>query len=517
MEVGDEAVQSSSRPTFPAPTPSAPAVSAAHVPLLSSASQGVSGQRAEESPWQLALDAEDFDGELQRKVPRVQALSSASPSMWQREWCVLSHNFLVFFASQTNLVVNKCILLSAVESCKAETNGIFRIALRPPSGALEAEKSGRSGGAGEREIVLRVPEVPKESVKSAAGQTPKQAAAEVREASVRHWVEAVNRHAQLVEKSGKKLLACLPLTQAHELRANVAKELHLAEQRKELEDRCRLLEAQKRTSAVVIFGLLTKARRYLVREGFEELALHSRLKAVHAAQRHAAIRRLDRALQQPNARLVRSSFFDWLAFRGSPQALLRQQKAFASQKRVQLGVDLLNSLFRGSGRDSTRWAMASLRRHAEVKRAEATALASATDAAAESRHCGDLAFDPPPRRGGVAANGVGSGRRDGVALVAQRIKVGAHLLKTTLRNREEFLRAWSLRSWAVFAARIAEAEAAELARCSKALNEEMSSRCRQVALETHLNGMVRSIRAAQMRKVLLAFLLFSKAERRSTA
>ncbi|CAJ1329761.1 unnamed protein product, partial [Effrenium voratum] len=66
----------------------------------------------------LADDCKDFSGELLRRL----ALRSSGNllSSWEREWCLLTHNFLAFFASRTDLAVRKCLLLTSIQDVKHE-------------------------------------------------------------------------------------------------------------------------------------------------------------------------------------------------------------------------------------------------------------------------------------------------------------------------------------------------------------------------------------------------------------
>eukprot|EP00929_Paragymnodinium_shiwhaense_P109699 TRINITY_DN76186_c0_g1_i1.p1 TRINITY_DN76186_c0_g1~~TRINITY_DN76186_c0_g1_i1.p1 ORF type:complete len:516 (-),score=119.87 TRINITY_DN76186_c0_g1_i1:108-1655(-) len=464
--------------------------------------------------------AQDWQGEVQRKIPRMQALSAASTSTWQKEWCVATHNFLVFFASRTHLVVNKCVLFSAIQGCKSEAHGVFRILLRPVPGTLE-EKS-RSGI--EKEVILKVPEAPK-SARPGVG----------REVDSQKWMDEITRRADAVASSGQKFLAVMSLQEASQLRQKVEEELAEATQRKLFEERERLVACHKRAAGTALVVFIEKTNCSLVRHAFEELALHSRLEAVHLAQKRAAVLRLQRALGRSDTRMVREAYSKWLAFRGSAQAVLKEQQAAARRERILLGLRVLDAFMRDLARADRRLAFAGLRIHsqnaataAEAAAADGPAQPLAEETSSDARAgsgilvsaevaFGGHSFAPPPRyampKAGVAEdapNGKAPQQRDPALLVAQRLKIGARLLAVTLRNHEDFLREWALRSLCIHAARRTEAEATELARCSAALNSELRERCWQVPMETVLTGMVRSMRAAQLRRALSAFLTWAR-------
>ncbi|CAE7260021.1 unnamed protein product, partial [Symbiodinium necroappetens] len=86
----------------------------------------------------------DFSGELLRKVSRVQALKSSHPlSAWEREWCLLSHNFLAFFPSRADFAVRRCLLVAAIQELR----------MQPDRRTLRLSLAGES----KEELVLRTP------------------------------------------------------------------------------------------------------------------------------------------------------------------------------------------------------------------------------------------------------------------------------------------------------------------------------------------------------------------------
>jgi len=146
--------------------------------------------------WQPFHEREsDLAGELSRKLSRVQAIAKKHPlKTWEREWCVASHNFLMLFASRTNHVVRKCVLMSAVRSVEPSRDGrSFRVAVDSREGVREAPEL----------LVLRVPRG-----RNAAGGD------EARAQEVRRWVEEVKRRADAAVDSGNRLVPCMPLSEA---------------------------------------------------------------------------------------------------------------------------------------------------------------------------------------------------------------------------------------------------------------------------------------------------------------
>eukprot|EP00927_Polykrikos_kofoidii_P075116 TRINITY_DN7117_c0_g2_i1.p1 TRINITY_DN7117_c0_g2~~TRINITY_DN7117_c0_g2_i1.p1 ORF type:complete len:534 (+),score=85.49 TRINITY_DN7117_c0_g2_i1:89-1690(+) len=435
---------------------------------------------------------EDFAGELQRKIPRMQAISAVhSLSTWQREWCVVSHNFVIFFASRTNLVVNKCVLLSAVLSSDVDKDGRgFRVSL------LEEEV-----------LCLRVPDVAK------SGPSQKEA----RSVEAKRWVEEVRRRAKIAADSGEKIMPCITLSEAQRLKDDLDRQLSDAERRQALDARRLLIERRQRTLAIAIRSLLLKNHRGALRDAFEELALHSRLCMVHAAKRRAAARRLGRALGRPEARLLRDSFSELVVYWGSPAAVWRSERYKAARKRIFLGVTLLASCLPDIERRSLRLALSQLCRHVEcARRAETTAAAAAAEAALEAKAASSELLEgrssdssvrlyAPPSRSAVTS--------PPTAIVAQRLRLGGHLLRVVVRNLIASRFEWAFGTLAIHAARFAEAGAIALARSTDELNEEIFERCQRAPVDEALVSLSFAIRAAQNRQLLFAIFKWSAAFR----
>merc|ERR1712060_716791 len=104
----------------------------------------------------------------------------------------------------------------------------------------------------------------------------------------------------------------------------------------------------------------------------------------------------------------------------------------------------------------------------------------------------------------------------------QRLTCGAHLLRSSMRAMKVSRTEWALRTWSIASAKIAQADAGELIRKTAELNEQLLEHCRRSPLDGLINALVCSLRAAQTRQLLSAFVHLSTAvkatrEGRSTA
>jgi len=419
---------------------------------------------------------DDFSGDVQRRVSRMQAISASHPlTTWKREWCVASHNFLTFFASRTDVVVTKCVLFSEIASATVDKDGrTVRIHLSA------------AGSQGQGEIVIRVH--PVSASKEGASS-----------ADARGWAEEVNRRARILADSGEKILPCITAEEARRIISELEKELEEAETCQAREAQVRLNATRQKALAGALATVLATKVHSVKRVAFEELLVHLRLKAVHRMQSRSAVMRIVRALQNPEERLVHSAVIRWASVCTTEQVVLGEQLRRSLRKRLHLGAAMLVALFRDHGRDSARWAMVKLRWHAEGMR----------------QRKADAGFEQSMRT-------LGRGRPESrvepagpEVVAAQRLRVGGHLLRGALRHLQVSRREWALRTWAIATARAAQAEAQDLIHCTEELNEQLLDRCHQMPLESLAGVLVLSLRAAQMRQVLFAFVALAAFGRRS--
>jgi len=444
----------------------------------------------------------DFSGELYRRVSRLQAISNRTLTTWKREWCVLSHNFLVLFASRSDWSVRKCILLSSVKSvdtrdgsrsfkvgyglqggCSASAKAAKQLTLCVSTLAGDAAPRAEKGNPrSDPEIIsTKDPQPPSDSSSSSSK-------------SARCWVDQIQRRMDLAAKSGSRLVPCLPMAEACRLAQHFQDELEQVSRRNLREATDQLDATRQRALANSIFAAVSTKVRLRLREAFDELAVHARLEALRQLRRSVGARRMVRALALPGANQVRGSFLHWAdSVAADTQAactIFATEKKRAREKAIHHGVMLLAGLVRDAEQALSQQALVQLHRHAEGAR----------------RH------EAPARRFLTESEKVWNGRGKGpVAALSQRLHVGGRLLQVALRHIKASRRESALRSWSMAAARCQQAEVQKLGRDTAELNMQIEDRCKQVVFESRLQGMVHSIRAAQLRRCLFTFLTLAAA------
>ncbi|CAJ1406679.1 unnamed protein product [Effrenium voratum] len=288
-------------------------------------------QRRDPGPERSALAKDalfatsDFSGELLRRL----ALRSSGNllSSWEREWCLLTHNFLAFFASRTDLAVRKCLLLTSIQDVKHEGRNL-RVSLE-------------QGG----EEVLRMPE----KSQSADG-----------------WADEIRRRSEKLRAAGQGMMPCLSLAEASSWMQEALAELAgVSEERhQKVEEEMRRKRCQ--AFAVIFRATLSGRIRVVQREAFAELALHARIQALCRGQRMAAANRLVRAVGQPFWRQRERSLAAWRAH--------GQAKTLAAAKGLRRALVLLSKLLRAREADAMRQALVQLSRLCHSVRQEQKAL-----------------------------------------------------------------------------------------------------------------------------------------------
>jgi len=442
---------------------------------------GLDGQSASQSAPFPETGEADFEGELLRKISRMQAISNKHPlTVWKREWCVASHNFLVFFASRTDLAVQKCLLLSTVRANMVQ--------LRPDRKTFEVMLDMRDSDAaqaGTREnlekLVLRVPRRTTPRNSPVAKDGPNTDSAEAL-----RWVEQIKRRAQFAADSGRRLVPCMPVTEARDLTERFQVELKEAADREERQLQRQLASERQRALAASLGAVLAAKVEGQIRGAFEALVLHVRVQALCHIRLLAAGRRLARALGRPHERQFRGAFESWADTVSdateAAQQVVAVERQRARHKAVHLGVLVLGGLLRDREQASAHHALVQLCRNAEGSRRREAPPA-------------------PPAEEVLFL----SAAEDPAAAGSQQLRVAGHLLRAALRNLQASRREWALRTWSIMAARSQQAEAQELLRCTAELNEQLAERCKQVPLESGVAALVLTIHAAQMRRALFAF------------
>lgn len=422
----------------------------------------------------------DYEGEVLRKISRMQAISNKQPlSVWRREWCVASHNFLVFFASRTDLAVKKCVLFSSLRADTAmvrRDGRTFEVMLD----TRDREVARADARENLEKLVLRVPRrnVPH-------GSPPSKDGDDTQLAEARRWVTQIQQRANFAAGLGRRLVPCMPLAEARNLTERFQAELNAVAEHEEMQLKRQLASERHRALAASLGALLTAKVQARMRGAFEELVLHVRVQALCQVRLLAAGRRLARALDRPRQRQFREAFESWAdtvsAETEAAQQVVAIERQRAHQKAVHLGVAMLSALLRDREQAAVHHALVQLCRHAEGSRRQE----------APSQSQPQVAFLSTAEDPAVAA--------------AQQLRVGSHFLRAALRNLQASRRDWALRTWSIMAARSQQAEAQELLRCTAELNEQLAERCKQVPLESGIGALVLSIHAAQMRRVLFAF------------
>eukprot|EP00928_Gymnodinium_smaydae_P022757 TRINITY_DN19007_c0_g1_i1.p2 TRINITY_DN19007_c0_g1~~TRINITY_DN19007_c0_g1_i1.p2 ORF type:complete len:600 (-),score=119.98 TRINITY_DN19007_c0_g1_i1:204-1934(-) len=470
-----------------------------------SASAG-SGEAAGEGDCDAALVAaakwppagtEDFAGVLRRKVPRLRAVTST----WETEWCVASHNFLLFFASRTNLRLKRGLLLSGVLSAKAEPDGYsLRVRL-----------------VEEPDLLLQVPD-PSVHGSSAAlvGTASWETEVETRRREAQRWIEEVNRRAQLLRSSGARLVPCITLPAAGSavelLRRDLLKDVDADAQAAH----AKALQIRGRTGLVRLLGVLRTSLLQATRDAFEELAFHTRLHAARDLQRRAAVQRLFAALGRPWERQARTALGEWYIRNGPVLgARLRAQERL---KRRQAGfvAGTLSTLFAERSRADVSEAFHRLACHT-VKGVD-DALSEDDAAAADLRDAavGEspplvsvkqpvFAFDPPPRVPVLkyallpVSKGVAP-LRPRKYLATRRQNAGLQMLHIAIGNMCRLRYAWAIGTWAFAVAHGVQVDADAVAQDAEVLNAELRARLLQDTRARALAKFRRVLSAATSRR-----------------
>ena len=275
----------------------------------------------------------DFSGDLLRKVSRMQAIKGSHPlTVWQKEWCVVSHNFLVFFATHVDLAVRRCVLLSSIRSVGRDADGrTFRLALESAP-----------------DLSLRVPD----SARTGAGL----------------WVAEIQRRMAVIAScsSGREaILPCVSLTEARQLAHDLSEELseEAAQRLRQVERQTSLLRHKALLSAI---SAVVNCRLHIqLRQAFDELAMNSRLKRVSRLHQRVALQRLSSALGRPLRRRVEAA---WEILQGPRnkrshqlESILRSERERVRLKSVKLGVALLGALLRDKSQAQKHYALLLLR------------------------------------------------------------------------------------------------------------------------------------------------------------
>ncbi|CAE6968250.1 unnamed protein product [Symbiodinium natans] len=238
----------------------------------------------------------------------------ATPSGWLRaiaEWCLLSHNFLAFFASRVDFAVRRCLLLAAIQDLRLQPDGkTLRISI---------------AGDGKEELVLRT----------------------VSE-SMETWAVEIGRRLERLSAYGHQLMPCVNFAEAKQWSQEL--DAQTAEQEAEL---CAQVEEQSlgqrlQAAAALLRSSLLRTQSRVTREAFTELALHARLQALRGLQRRAATARLWRALQTPRRRHVEGCLAAWRSLAGCREgkAPARGRRRRSSQEDLRKASTMLEHICR---------------------------------------------------------------------------------------------------------------------------------------------------------------------------
>lgn len=422
---------------------------------------------------------EDHAGELHRRISRMPAISNSYLlATWQKEWCVVSHNFLVFFASKTNLTVNKCVLLSSIQSVESLNDGrSFRINLDDKTPDHHEE------------LVLKVPKCHDVLVGSS----------DHRKEELQQWIQEVQRRVQVLRQCGRRLLPCISCDEAHRLIEEFQRELNDAKHSRDNAIEMDLRSSKQKALLVMLRSMFSAAIYRCQRDAFDELALHSRLTAVHQLRRRAATHRLLHSLQRPKLRMLHTNILHWARNCSSAQAVFQVEQQRCRRKRICLAVGVVWALLREWDRALMQAAVTQLHKHAsDFSSLETSALTANAGTG--------LPFSFPVQA--CRHVPVHTQSEESIAAVSQRLVIGGHVLKLALRHSVASSCEWALHTWSIFAARSMETEADKLARDAEALNLQFASRCARASRDT-ICIMILAIQSAQMRQTLSSFIALS--------
>ncbi|CAK9111378.1 unnamed protein product [Durusdinium trenchii] len=245
----------------------------------------------------LAAECKDYSGELLRRL----ALKSSGGflSTWTKEWCLLTHNFLAFFASRTDLAVKQCLLLVAIQDLKQDGRTL-RILLEG------------------REEILRMPE---------------------KYGTMDVWADEIRQRIENLRAAGQMITPCMSFAEtqawAQEALAELSAEGENHHQKAEDEMR----EKQCQAFVLILHMTLLGRLRSVQREAFTDLALHSRIQVLSQAQRNAAACRLWRALKKPCWRQWERTFALWRCQTESQDTSPRTKKIRLALALSKLGTE----------------------------------------------------------------------------------------------------------------------------------------------------------------------------------
>ncbi|CAL1129542.1 unnamed protein product [Cladocopium goreaui] len=205
----------------------------------------------------LASECKDYSGELLRR----QALKSSGGllSGWNQEWCLLTHNFLAFFVSRTDLAVKQCLLLASVQDVKQDGRTL-QIVLHEG-----------------KEELLRSPE----------------------KMSMDGWCDEIRHRLEKLRADGQTIMPCLSVAEAKGWAQEALRELSAEGQHQDHQAEQQMRERRYQAFALMLQATLLGRIRSVQRRAFTDLALYSRIQGLLQSQRNAAACRLWRAIKQP--------------------------------------------------------------------------------------------------------------------------------------------------------------------------------------------------------------------------
>eukprot|EP00439_Symbiodinium_sp_Y106_P071141 s108_g12.t1 len=241
---------------------------------------------------------------LRRFDREISAVSSHPLSAWEREWCLLSHNFLAFFPSRADFAVRRCLLVAAIQELRMQPDGrTLRLSLAGES------KEDYLSAVLSHELVLRTPSE-----------------------SIETWAVEIGRRMDRLSAHGHHLIPCVSFADAKHWTQDLGAKMQ--EQEEEL---CAQVEDESfgqrlQAAAALLRSALLRSRGRALREAFTELALHSRLEALCSFQCGAAAARLARALLAPQQRQRQESAMHSFFLQCSRQkaAALREERRSAA-------------------------------------------------------------------------------------------------------------------------------------------------------------------------------------------
>uniref|UniRef100_A0A7S0ZVF0 PH domain-containing protein n=1 Tax=Noctiluca scintillans TaxID=2966 RepID=A0A7S0ZVF0_NOCSC len=413
----------------------------------------------DESPMPLLFEtAESHSGELQRRVSRISG--SSLLASWKREWCVLSHNFLVLFASRTNLVVNKCILLSAIERVEPLDLCSFRIAL-----------------TSSEDVALRVP----------------RGLAQDREA--KHWVYEIQRRETLVRTAGQRIVSCIPLSEANRLVDHL--KCHLDDvveyeafkaQKQMREDRCRTLLR-------VISAVIKAKTRASTRQAFDNLLVHGQRSLLQDAEYKGALQQLQTAVGRPRLRLLSDTLSHWVRANAQETRFFASEWRRSCRKRVHLGVLVLAAVVRDRQRGLFLAALSNIYRHAEEREGEWLRGSKGETLRFHNLVITGTSTETPHR---VIVQCAPCRAKDPLGVVTHRLRTAASLLRAVLCEARHERCEWALHTLSLASAQGARWEAEQMLCSASQLHQQLLKGC-------GVRAVVQSIRAAQLRRARIAF------------